>query len=277
MMMQPVISAKTRVYGVIGNPVSHSMSPAMHNAAFACSGIDGAYLAFCVSDAKAAVIGIRGLNLGGASITIPHKMAVMPYLDHIDPLAARIGAVNTIVNRDGLLTGYNTDCLGAVRALEKVTSISGKQVVIAGVGGASRAIGFGILDAGGSVTLLNHDLEEGKGLAADLNCDCLPLDAFPGLQCDILINATPLGMTPNVDTAPVFGHDLKSHQVVMDIVYNPIRTRLLREAADAGCETIDGTEMFVLQGAAQFEMWTGQAPPVDVMRETVLAHLNQRP
>lgn len=268
------INAKTLVYGVIGDPVSHSLSPVMHNAAFEKIGYNGAYMAFHVKDIQGAVLGIRALGLRGASITIPHKLTVMPHLDEIEKKAKEIGAVNTIVNRDGHLYGYNSDCEGAIRALLEATEIRGKEVILVGAGGAARAIGFGIREQGGNLTIINIIKEEGESLARDLGARYFPLESIMDFDCQILINATPVGMTPNTDAMPVPQAFLKKERVVMDIVYNPLETRLLKEARKTGCRTVDGVSMFVYQAVSQFESWTGEKAPYDLMRETVLNALN---
>lgn len=270
------IDTNTSLYCVLGNPVSHSLSPVMHNSAFAHTGYKGVYLAFKVTDIASAITGIKALGIKGASITIPHKVAVMEFLDDIDEKANKIGAVNTIVNKDGMLYGYNTDCIGAINALLEKTEIKGKDVVMIGAGGAARAIGFGLLSEGGKLTILNILEDEGELLAKDLGVKYYPLSYFNKVDCQILINATPVGMTPNTEDMPVNSKDLKKDMVVMDIVYNPLKTRLLKEAENIGCITVDGVSMFVYQGVAQFEMWTGQKAPVDLMRKVVLNALLNR-
>ncbi|MCK5487184.1 MAG: shikimate dehydrogenase, partial [Desulfobacterales bacterium] len=173
-----MIDANTSLLGLIGNPVAHSLSPVMHNQAFAAIGYNGVYLAFRVSDPASAIKGIKALNFKGVSVTLPHKVAVMEYLDEVDETAARIGAVNTIVNKQGRLIGYNTDCPGALDALRTRTTLQGKSVALIGAGGAARAIGFGLVAAGGRVTILNRSRTTGERLAADLKADFLPLNAW---------------------------------------------------------------------------------------------------
>jgi shikimate dehydrogenase len=263
----------TPVYVVIGNPIGHSLSPLMHNSALAHSGLSGSYLAFRVDNIAAAVDGIRGLGIRGASVTIPHKVAVMEYLDEVDPMAVDIGAVNTIINRDGILHGYNSDCAGAVKALSEKTAISGKDVAVIGAGGGARAIGFGLKQEGGNVTIINRTHSRGEKLAGDLGCPFLPLAELKTLPYQIVVNTTPAGMTPDVDSMPLSPGLLESDMVVMDIVYNPLQTRLLKEAQSIGCTTVDGVSMFVHQGAVQFEWWTSQKAPVDIMRKVVLEAL----
>jgi shikimate dehydrogenase len=269
-----MIDANTSLFGLIGNPVAHSLSPVMHNQAFAATGYNGVYLAFRVTDPGSAIKGIRALNFKGVSVTLPHKIAVMEYLDEVDETAARIGAVNTIVNNQGRLTGYNTDCAGALQALRTRTSIEGKSVGLIGAGGAARAIGFGLVAAGGHVTILNRSRTSGERLAADLQAEFLPLNDWQPNRHEILINTTPVGMHPETDATPIPKEDLSKDMVVMDIVYNPLDTRLLKAAAAKKCRTINGVAMFVFQGAHQFELWTGQKAPVDVMQAAVLRSLN---
>lgn len=264
------INSTTSLYCVLGDPVTHSLSPAMHNSAFLHTGYNGAYVAFNVKDIGAAITGIRALNIKGISITIPHKLTVMEYLDEIDETAKKIGAVNTILNKDGRLHGFNTDCLGATNALLEKTKIKNKDVVLVGAGGAARAIGFGILAEGGRLTIVNILEDEGEQLAKDLGVKYYPLSYFKNLDCNIMINATPLGMTPDIDKMAVEPEHITRDMVVMDIVYNPLKTRLLKEADKKGCVTVDGVSMFVHQGVAQFEMWTGKKAPVEIMRKTVL-------
>jgi shikimate dehydrogenase len=268
-----MIDANTSLYGLIGNPVAHSLSPLMHNQAFAATGCNAVYLAFCVSDPGAALKSIKALNLRGLSVTLPHKLAVMEYLDDIDPTAAKIGAVNTIVNRNGRLMGYNTDCQGAIDALQTRTTIDGKSVAIIGAGGAARAIGFGLMAVAKRLTILNRTRKTGEQLAADLQADYSALDDCQVNRYDILINTTPVGMHPDTDATPMAKQALSKDMVVMDIVYNPLNTRFLKEATDSGCRTIGGLDMFVFQGAHQFELWTGKQAPVGVMREAVLQAL----
>jgi len=263
------------VYAVFGDPVSHSLSPVMHNRAFEFTGYKGIYLAFGVKNIENALASVRTLGIKGASITIPHKMAVMKYLDEADDIAFKIGAVNTIINNDGCLKGYNSDGLGAVKALYEKTMIKGKNIAVIGAGGAARAIGFHIKKEGGRITVINRSIDKGERLAGYLSADYRPLNDIGKIKFDILINTTPVGMMPHADVMPVERRYLEKGMVVMDIVYNPLRTRLLAEAEKAGCNTIDGVSMFVHQGAFQFELWTGMKAPVDVMKRAVLNALIQ--
>ena len=268
-----IINSNTSLYAVLGDPISHSLSPVMHNSAFFHANYNGVYLAFRVEEIGKAISGIRALGIKGAGITIPHKVKVMEILDEIDDTAEKIGAVNTIVNRQGKITGYNYDSIGAVKAVKEKTKINDKSVAILGAGGAARAVGYGIVSEGGRLTILNRTKESGEKLAADLCSEFCPLEDFKKIKCDILINTTSLGMAPNLNKMPVEKKNLNKGMIVMDIVYNPLRTPLLKVAQNIGCTTIDGVSMFVYQGACQFELWTEKKAPVDLMRKTVLKAL----
>jgi shikimate dehydrogenase len=270
---QPSDDGVPPIYAVFGDPVAHSLSPVMHNSALAQVGLNGYYLAFRVADIAAAVSGIRGLGIRGVSITIPHKISVMQHLDQIEPLAAKIGAVNTVVNHESVLHGYNSDCAGAIRALAEKTSINGKAVAVVGAGGGARAVGVGIKQAGGRPTIINRTWQKGEKLAADLDCEFKPLSEINQLPYQIIVNATSVGMTPHEDSVPLRTDLLEAGMVVMDMVYNPLQTRLLTEAEKSGCKTVDGLAMFVHQGALQFELWTGEKAPVEFMRRVVREEL----
>lgn len=270
------IKGTTLVYGIMGNPVSHSMSPAMHNRAFQECGLDGVYVPFPVEDVAGAMAGFRALNIRGVSVTIPHKKTVIPYLDMLDPVAEKIGAVNTLVCEDGSIKGYNTDWIGSNRALETQMPLSGKNVIVLGGGGSARAIGFGLVEAGASPMIVCRDEGQGTELGCSLDCPWYPLTDLDGLQADCLINATSVGMGELADLSLVSRDKVGDFGVVMDIVYAPLETKLLREARAAGCTTIDGLQMLLLQGVAQFELWTGQTPPVESMRQVLNAHFGVR-
>jgi shikimate dehydrogenase len=261
--------AKTRLCGIIGNPVEHSLSPAMHNAAFEKLGLNYAYLAFRVEDVEGAIRGVRALGIRGLSVTVPHKVTVIPFLDEIDPVAKSIGAVNTVVNDNGHLKGYNTDWTGFVRSLEAHVPAAGRKIAILGAGGAARAIAFGLREKGAKLTILNRteELEMARSLAAEIGCphgDLKQTDAITG--ADVVVNATSVGMSPLMDKTVTDSANLRPEQTVIDIVYNPMETRFLREAKARGCRTIPGYEMLLLQGVTQFELWTGKSAPVDLMR-----------
>lgn len=270
------VNGTTLVHGIMGNPVAHSMSPAMHNAAFAECGLDGVYVPFPVTDVGSAVAGFRALAVRGVSVTIPHKKTVMDFVDELDPVAAKIGAVNTLVNNDGRLIGYNTDWIGANRALETQMDLTGKEVIVLGAGGSARAIGFGLVEAGAKPMIVCRNEEQGTELACGLDCPWYPLTDLNDLQGDCLVNATSVGMAELAEVSLVDPAKVGEFQLVMDIVYAPLETKLLREARSAGCETIDGLQMLLLQGAAQFELWTGTIAPITVMRKILYAHFAPR-
>lgn len=274
------INPRTQLCGLLGNPVEHSLSPAIHNAAFQKLGLNYVYLAFRVEDLEGAVRGIRALgNLRGFSVTIPHKVAILPYLDEVETTARHIGSVNTIVVEGGKLTGYNTDASGALQALrEGGVPLTGRRVVMVGSGGAARAIAFGLATVAGlaGLTILGIEEAERRSLVKDLREKTgLAVEEGP-LQEErlrraladshLLLHCTPVGMHPRVDETCVPAGCLGSHLTVMDIVYNPQETRLLREAKATGCRTIPGLEMFLHQAVAQFELWTRHQAPSDVMR-----------
>jgi shikimate dehydrogenase len=280
------MSGTSRICGVIGDPIAHSMSPVMHNAAFDKLGLNYLYVPFRVKKEELgkAIAGVRALNIRGLNVTIPHKVTVIPLLDKLDLLAQRIGAVNTIVNDDGVLTGYNTDATGFLQTLlERGVEPRGKNVVILGAGGASRAISLILAERGSNLIILNRTLDKAKEYASRISqvfkkeVKALELNkenlAKVLAKADILVNATSVGMSPNSNETPVSPDLLKPSLTVFDIVYNPIKTRLLREAEAAGAKTISGVDMLVWQGALAFELWTGAKAPVKLMKETAIKGL----
>ncbi len=269
------IDARTELYALIGSPIRHSMSPLMHNTAFDAAGINATYVAFDVQDLSRAMAGVRSMGIKGVSVTIPHKVSIMAELDQIDESARVIGAVNTVVNRNGRLLGFNTDAEGAIRSVAEKTDVRGKEVGIIGAGGASRAIAYGISSEGGRVTVFNRTLSKARDVAKMAAGIALPLEDLGTVALDILINTTPIGMTPHADGCPVDSAVLKPGMVVMDAVYNPLETKLLRTALSKRCDVVSGLMMFVYQGAAQFELWTGKAAPVENMQKIVSEHLSR--
>jgi len=284
------ISGKTKICGLIGDPVEHTMSPVMHNAAFEKLGLNYAYLPFRVKpeELPQAVSGLRALNAIGFNVTIPHKVAVIPLLDELDPLAEKIGAVNTVVNDNGLLKGYNTDASGFLQALlERGVEPASKNIVLLGAGGAARAITYILSERNTRLTILNRreELDWAEAIAANIKKDLgkyievfelLPDHLAAALEpADILVNATSVGMSPASGVSPVPAQLMKSGLVVVDIVYNPVRTKLLQDAAAAGAVIVEGLDMLVWQGALAFEKWTGQKPPFDLMKEVALNELEK--
>ena len=263
---------ETKLYGVIGNPVSHSMSPAIHNSSFMEKGLNSVYVPMKVLDIETFIKDFRKMDFRGFSVTIPHKESILPFLDDIDPVAGKIGAINTIVNQDGKLTGYNTDCMAAVKGLEdglkgENGALKGKKVAIIGAGGAARAIAFGLKEKGCNITLYNRTLERAKRLSNDVGCKFSRFEEISELNTDVLINSTSIGMFPNVEESPVPKAVLKANMVVFDAVYNPIETRLLKDAEERGCHTVNGLTMFINQAAEQFRLWTGIEPSVELMKK----------
>ena len=279
------IKGSTNIVGLIGHPVEHSFSPPMHNAAFDALGMDYAYVAFDVDpqDLQSAVEGAKSLNIKGFNVTIPHKIEVMQFLDEIDDVAALIGAVNTIDFKE--LKGYNTDGIGAVKAIEEVTPIKDKNVVVAGAGGASRAISFYLAKYGAeSLTILNRNVDKAQSLAGDVSgsdfIDNVKADSISEISgylkdADILVDTTPIGMHPNIDDEPIASaDDMHEDLVVFDAVYNPNETVLLKEAIKAGAKPVYGIKMLLYQGAESFKIWTGRDAPVDVMEKALKYTLN---
>jgi len=274
------INVQTQFCGVIGNPVEHSLSPAIHNAAFRKLSLNFVYLAWKVDAIGDAIKGLRALgNFRGASVTIPHKVSALPFLDDLEPTARHIGAINTIVAVRGRLIGYNTDATGSVRALkEGGVTLEGRRIVILGSGGAARAIAFALAAESGAdkLTVLGVDDKERSTLASDLRSktnvaieDAFLDDRALGRtvpEAQVLIHCTPIGMSPKTDATCVPASLLHRGLAVMDIVYTPRETKLLADARCAGCRTIPGLEMFLNQAVTQFELWTDRPAPVDVMR-----------
>ena len=282
-MAGSIISGKTRVCGVIGDPIEHTMSPVMHNSAFQKLGMDYVYVPFRVKKEELgrAIDGIRALNIRGMNVTIPHKVAIIPFLDKLDTLAEKTGAVNTIVNDGGVLSGYNTDATGFLQALlEQGVEPRSKNVVILGAGGASRAISFILAERGAHLFILNRGLDRAEELSQRISqvvgteVKALRLDednlSLALQTADVLVNTTSIGMSPGINETPLPARLLRPGLIVFDIVYNPMETRLLRDAEDAGARTIGGLDMLVWQGALAFEKWTGTKAPFDLMKEEAI-------
>jgi 3-dehydroquinate dehydratase/shikimate dehydrogenase len=263
---------ETKLYGVVGNPVSHSMSPVIHNSSFIEKGLNSVYVPMKVLDIETFIKDFRKMDFRGFSVTIPHKESILPFLDDIDPVAGKIRAINTVVNQDGRLTGHNTDCMAAVKGLEggmegENGTLKGKKVAIIGAGGAARAIAFGLKEKGCDITIYNRTLERAKRLSNDVGCKFNRFEEISELNTDVLINSTSIGMFPNVEESPVPKAVLKANMVVFDAVYNPIETKLLKDAEERGCHTVNGLTMFINQAAEQFRLWTGIEPSVELMKK----------
>ena len=265
------LGSDVNIYGLIGNPVKESMGYLIHNRSFAGNNLNNIYLPFLVDNLLSFISGFRKY-FKGMSVTMPFKEDVIPLLDEIDGTAKKIGAVNTLQIRDGKLFGCNTDCSGAVKALEEKTSLKGKKIVIIGAGGVARAIGFGVMEKRADVCIFDVDTKKADSLAVDLGCRTSSLESI-GSDFDILINCSPVGMHPHINKTPFSKDMLKKGMIVFDAVYNPLKTRFLKEAEEVGCITIQGVELFVNQAVDQFELWTGQKAPKSLMKEIVLDRL----
>jgi len=282
------ISGKTRVCGIIGDPIEHTLSPAMHNAAFEELNLDLVYVAFRVKreELRDALIGARSLDVLGLNVTMPHKNAVMKYLDEIDSTARSIGAVNTILNEKGSLVGYNTDGVGALEALkENGITPNGKKLLLLGAGGAGKAIAFQAAQEVEELIILNRTPQKAKKLAEVLrkefnkkikgNALSTEIIKEELRDADILVNATSVGMHPDVDQSLIPKNSLKPDLCVMDIVYSPLETKLAKDAKAVGAKVVSGIEMLVYQGAASFEIWTNHKAPVKAMKKAVLNKLSE--
>jgi len=265
------VDAETRLCASIAYPNRATKSPIMHNAAFEALGLNYVYMAFEPTDLAGATQGMRALGIRGFSVSKPYKETIIEYLDEVDDIAKTIGAVNTILNEDGRLRGYNSDWIGAARAIEEIVDIDGKRVAIVGAGGAGRAIAFGLKQKGGDVVIYNRTKARAEKLASEIGVEFGGgLDELDELaDYDILINATSVGFYPRGDDTIIPRHRLRRGKVILDVVFNPLETRLIREAREAGCRVALGIRMLVLQGAFQFKLFTGYDPPLDVMQEAL--------
>ncbi|GMR03428.1 MAG: shikimate dehydrogenase [Thermodesulfovibrionia bacterium] len=273
------VSGKTKIIGIFGSPIEHTLSPLMHNAAFKTLGLDMCYVAFRVlpGELREAVRAIKSLNLPGVNITVPHKEKVIPLLDKVNEEASFIGAVNTIVNSEGILTGYNTDGRGFISALsEKNISIENKDILVLGAGGASRAISYYLSEKASRLSLFDIDKSKAEKLIGDLNKirnNTFFLENIKDIgRPDIIINATPLGLKSE-DALPLSPDFIAPEMVVCDLVYK--NTSFLQEAKKKGARTIDGSGMLLWQGILAFDLWTGVKPPVDVMRQALLSAIEK--
>ena len=283
------ISGKTKICGVIGNPIQHTLSPTIQNAAFTHLNLDFIFTAFKVkaTELEIAIQGMRSLNIYGLNVTMPHKNSVINYLDEKDPLVSFLNSANTIVNKKGRLFGFSTDGIGAIKALqENGVDLSSSKVLLLGAGGAGRAIAFSILDKVEDLVVLNRDPAKIKNLEFDLKLK-FNKNIHYGLlsenslkknlrSSDVLINATNIGMKPNSNLSIINPKLLTSDLTVMDIVYTPIETKLLADAKKVGAKTIDGVEMLIYQGAASFELWTDRQAPIEIMRLAALKQISKR-
>jgi 3-dehydroquinate dehydratase / shikimate dehydrogenase len=266
---------KTRVYGVIGNPIGHSLSPVLQNAGFQARKMDAVFLPFLVRDLRDFLLSVEPLGIAGFSVTLPHKQVILRHLDDCDPMAAAIGAVNTVVVRgSGKLYGYNTDYVGVLRALEQRIPLRGSRALIFGAGGAARAVAFALAQSGASVCVCARRAQAAKALARAVGGEVVERSRLRREFFDAIVNATPVGMHLAEGRSPLESRELNC-RLVFDLIYRPRVTKLIQLAARRGIETVSGVEMFVAQGTAQWEIWTGERAPVGAMRGAVLRALTR--
>jgi len=263
-----ITTPETRVCASIANPVS-PLGCLMHNVAFEHLKLNYVYFAFTVTDVENAVKGMRALNFRGFSVSMPHKIAVMKYLDNVDETAKAIGAVNTVINDDGVLTGYNSDWIGAITALKEATKIQGNKVLVVGAGGAARAIVYGLSKEGANFKIINRTVTKAKELAKKYNAESGGLEELKNLSnYDIVMNTTPVGFK-NPKDSPIPKNLLSSKQTVFDVVFMPLESKLIQEAKEIGCKTTPGWKMLLYQAVWQFEKYTGKKAPVEVMEKAL--------
>jgi len=262
-----VTRASTTVCCVIGDPVAHSLSPLVHNRGYEALGLDFVYLAFRVRDIKPAIAGIKELGIRGVSVTMPHKVSAMKHLDQIDEPAKEIGAINTILNKDGALTGFNTDYDAALKALAEKTALPGKKAILLGAGGTALTLATALKRKGAQLLILNRTPEKAGELARKVGADNFGgLDQLSAIaSADILINATPVGRWPEPNESMVPRELMHPGLTVFEVNYTPKETRLAREARLAGAAVIHGDRMFLYQAARQFELFTGHEAPLAEM------------
>ncbi len=269
------INTDTKIYGIIANPVGHSMSPDIHNAAFDKLNLNCLYLPFKVDgEPNAFIEDFKQIPVYGYSVTIPHKESVQKSLSQIEPLAQQIGAVNTIVmQKNNELHGYNSDCWAAINAVENKINLTDKNCLIIGAGGAARAIAFGLQSRQANISICNRTFEKAQNLAKECNGLAITQAEVQSIKWDVILNTTSVGMSPNTDETPFDKNGFTPNCVVFDAIYNPLETKLLKEANSKQAKTINGVEMFIAQGARQFELWTGAKAPKDIMQNVMLAKL----
>lgn len=275
------ICAKTKICMVIGDPIEHSLSPQMHNAGYEKLRIDSEYVYVAcnvrIENLSDFIKGARAMQIRGVSCTIPHKMEVIKYLDEIDIVAEKIGAVNTIVNNNGVLKGYNTDWLGVIIPLEKMGLLKNKKIALLGAGGVARAVAYGVAKKGARLIIYNRTIDKAAELAKEFSGKARSLDAIEDVKnVDIIINATSIGLHPNENETPLDKELITSKQIVFDAIYVPYETRLLKDARQQGARIIHGMEMLLQQGIAQFKLYTNHDAPEETMRNVLLKHLKQK-
>lgn len=271
----------TKIFGIVGHPVEHSLSPAMHSAAFEATEIDAEYRLFDIlpdnPEDLANFCYETDVNIiGGFSVTMPYKEAIIQYLDNIEVLAKEVSSVNTVKNEDSDLQGFNTDATGAIKALKEKTEVAGKKALVLGAGGAARAIIYALKEFGAEVYIFNRTLQKAEALAEKFDVDTIEFRAIKDARFDVIVNCTPIGMSPQIEQSLLTAEQIKKGSVVMDIVTNPLETQLLREAKKAGAETISGERMLLHQAASQFEIWFDKPAPFEVMEKALYEELAKR-
>ncbi len=281
-----MIDASTKVFCIIGNPVRHSFSPALHNAAFQKAGLNAVYTAFEVFNVEDALKGMKAMGISGASVTIPHKMSVIPYIDEVTDIAGMIGSVNTLIMKDNKIKGDNTDAPGFFRALSEKTKADNKTIAVFGAGGAGRAILFALFyySSPSKVYILDTDAKRREGLKENIcrgfkqkkdfetgKVEAIANEKWGDIKgsIDIIIHATPMGMEPDNNSSVLTEDDIPEGRVLMDIVYHPHETKLIQNAKRKKCRIVYGIDMLLYQGALQFELWTGLKAPVGTMRKAL--------
>ncbi len=289
MSVRNFITARTKILCVIGHPIKHSMSPIMHNAAIQDLGLDYLYIGFDVpsNKLKEAIKGLKTLNIQGINVTLPHKEKAIKFIDKVDEIAQKIGAINTIKNEDGFLIGRNTDAEGAKKALlDAGCEITGKNVVLIGAGGAAKAISYSLASDTNKTTIINRSEDRAKKLVRelkskmDLNIEFKKYSEIilkeEIINADILINATPVGMFSTIDISPVSKKALHRDLFVFDLIYNPLETQLIKDSKEIGCQTLSGLDMLVNQGALAFEWWTNRKPNLELMKLRIIEYLGMK-
>jgi shikimate dehydrogenase len=289
MLNKNFISAHTKILCIIGHPISHTMSPLMHNIALNDLNLDYVYVAFDVTpkNLRHALNGIRALNIRGMNVTIPHKETILSYLDSIDPIAQKIGAVNTIKLEDGRIYGKNTDAEGFIRAIEDANiDISEMDVLLLGSGGAAKAVSYALIQKISKLTILNRTKPKATELANKLKKESeIPIFAKKLEETtindeiqnvDLVVNATPVGMYPSQQESILSSNMLHQDLIVFDLIYNPLETKLIKDARKVGCKTINGLDMLISQGALAFEWWTDKKPNINLMKRKVIEFLSEK-
>ncbi len=270
-----------KVYGIVGHPVGKSLSPAMHNAAIKHLGLDAEYRLFDIDPSDPENLANFCYetdlnNIGGFSVTMPYKLDIMQYMDNYDLAAKLVGSVNTVVNEDSMLNGYNTDVMGAMAALREKTNLIDKKALVMGAGGAARAIAYGLKEFRAEVYIFNRTMKKAEEIAKEFEVETIDFRMIPKADFDIIINATPIGSLPDAESSLLHSTEIPSHAVVMDIITNPTETQLLKEAKKAGAQTVSGERMLFHQAVGQFGLWFGKDAPVEVMEKALYEELEKR-